>query len=168
VRDSTGTSIVLTRSAEGIVRAFANVCRHRGSRVAEDRGTTLRLVCPYHAWSYSLDGSLWKVPDNESFPGIEPGSCGCRSCRASRSRARSGSTRRSATELTEAQVRAVARHRTPTTSRRSDIPYYVHWRQHRFDLAFNWKLLIDTFFEPYHFPVLHRNTVGPIFVSNLC
>jgi nitrite reductase/ring-hydroxylating ferredoxin subunit len=167
VRDSTGTSIVLTRSAEGIVRAFANVCRHRGSRVAEDRGTTLRLVCPYHAWSYSLDGSLWKVPDNESFPGIEPGSCGLPELPCVEVEGTIWINPTVGAVLTEAQVRA-SLGTYADDLKALDIPYYVHWRQHRFDLAFNWKLLIDTFFEPYHFPVLHRNTVGSIFVSNLC
>jgi hypothetical protein len=42
------------------------------------------------------------------------------------------------------------------------------WRTHRFDLAFNWKLVVDTFLEPYHFSSLHRDTVGPLFVPNLC
>lgn len=167
VRDSTGASVVLTRGADGVVRAFANVCRHRGSRVAEDRGNTLRLVCPYHAWSYSLDGSLWKVPDNESFPGVEPGSCGLPQLPCVEVAGTIWVNPTIGAELTEEQVRT-SLGTYADDFEALDIPYYVHWRQHRFDLEFNWKLLIDTFFEPYHFPVLHRNTVGPIFVSNLC
>jgi len=167
VRDSTGSSIVLTRDAEGVAHAFANVCRHRGSRVAEDRGTTMRLVCPYHAWSYSMDGSLWKVPDNESFPGIEPGSCGLPELPCVEVEGTIWINPTLGSQLTEAQVRA-SLGAYVDDFKALDIPWYVHWRQHRFDLDFNWKLLIDTFFEPYHFPVLHRNTVGPIFVSNLC
>jgi phenylpropionate dioxygenase-like ring-hydroxylating dioxygenase large terminal subunit len=167
VRDSTGASVVLTRDAAGAVHAFANVCRHRGSRVAEDRGTTLRLVCPYHAWSYSMDGSLWRIPDSESFPGIEPGSCALPELPCVEVAGTIWMIPRSAEELTEADVRASLGTYADDFAA-LDIPYYVHWRQHRFDLEFNWKLLIDTFFEPYHFPVLHRNTVGPIFVSNLC
>jgi phenylpropionate dioxygenase-like ring-hydroxylating dioxygenase large terminal subunit len=167
VRDSTGSSIVLTRDGRGVVRAFANVCRHRGSRVAEDRGTTMRLVCPYHAWSYSLDGRLWKVPDNESFPGFEPGSCGLPELPCVEVEGTIWISPTAAAALTAANVRA-ALGTYVDDLKALDIPYYVHWRQHRFDLDFNWKLLIDTFFEPYHFAVLHRNTVGPIFVSNLC
>ena len=52
-------AIVLVRDLKGTIRAFHNTCRHRGSRVcAADRGSTVRLVCPYHQWSYDLDGRL--------------------------------------------------------------------------------------------------------------
>ena len=43
-----------------------------------------------------------------------------------------------------------------------------HWRSHRFELELNWKLVVDTFLEPYHFASLHRKTVGPVFFPNLC
>ena len=52
-------SVILVRGEDGQVRAFANVCRHRGSRVClEHRGSARQFVCPYHAWTYNLDGSL--------------------------------------------------------------------------------------------------------------
>ena len=51
--------IVLVRGEDGVVRALNNVCRHRGSTVCQEtRGHARRLVCPYHQWSYRLDGSL--------------------------------------------------------------------------------------------------------------
>ena len=49
-----------------------------------------------------------------------------------------------------------------------DLENYLHWRSHHFELEMNWKLVIDTFLEPYHFASLHRDTVGPIFIPNLC
>ncbi len=53
-------SIIITRREDGSIHAMANVCRHRGSRVCEEvRGNTKRFTCPYHAWSYNLDGSLF-------------------------------------------------------------------------------------------------------------
>jgi Rieske 2Fe-2S family protein len=71
-----GESIIIARGGDGVLRAFYNVCRHRGTRiVSEARGQGLRrLLCPYHAWSYDLDGSLQqapRMPDNfrrEDFP----------------------------------------------------------------------------------------------------
>ena len=55
-------SIIIVRDAQGTIRAFANVCRHRGSRLCTDlQGNTRRITCPYHAWTYNLDGSLFSA-----------------------------------------------------------------------------------------------------------
>jgi Rieske 2Fe-2S family protein len=55
-------SVILTRDATGTVQALANVCRHRGSRVClEQQGKTKRFTCPYHAWTYNLDGTLFSA-----------------------------------------------------------------------------------------------------------
>lgn len=59
-------SIILVRGQDGAVRAFHNVCRHRGSRIcAQGGGSTRRLVCPYHRWTYDLDGRLVTATDRE-------------------------------------------------------------------------------------------------------
>jgi Rieske 2Fe-2S family protein len=58
VRDLLGESLVIVRDSERAVRAYYNVCRHRGSRICTTDGKASSLVCPYHAWSYRLDGSL--------------------------------------------------------------------------------------------------------------
>ena len=63
-----GRSILLTRAADGSVRAFDNVCLHRQSRSPTGCGTARRLSCPYHAWTYDLDGNLVGVPGKEGFP----------------------------------------------------------------------------------------------------
>jgi len=58
-------SIIVTRDAEGMLRAFYNVCRHRGTRMCTDTAGTFsggRIRCPYHAWNYSLDGALLGAP----------------------------------------------------------------------------------------------------------
>lgn len=54
-----GESVIVARARDGVVRAFANVCRHRGSRICADAaGKVGAFVCPYHAWTYELDGRL--------------------------------------------------------------------------------------------------------------
>ena len=58
----------MTRAADGTVKAFENVCLHRQSQIARGCGTARRLVCPYHAWTYDLDGNLVGVPGKEGFP----------------------------------------------------------------------------------------------------
>ena len=54
--------VVVTRAEDDETRAFLNVCRHRGSTVAEGNGNRLTLQCPYHAWTYALDGTLRAAP----------------------------------------------------------------------------------------------------------
>ena len=63
-----GRLLLLTRTSDGSVKAFENVCLHRQSQIAEGCGTARRLSCPYHAWTYDLDGNLVGVPGKESSP----------------------------------------------------------------------------------------------------
>jgi glycine betaine catabolism A len=61
--DVSGESVIITRDREGAVRAYYNVCRHRGTRVCEEeRGHAAAIQCPYHAWTYGLDGRLIGAP----------------------------------------------------------------------------------------------------------
>jgi phenylpropionate dioxygenase-like ring-hydroxylating dioxygenase large terminal subunit len=71
--DSLGERFVSLRGADGVVRSFHNVCRHRGSRLADGESGNCghRLVCPYHAWSYDLDGSLKSVPPIQGFETLD-------------------------------------------------------------------------------------------------
>ena len=67
-----GESIVAIRGDDAVVRAFANVCRHRGSRLVDGpSGCAKKLICPYHAWSYDLDGRLAGVPLKSSYPDFD-------------------------------------------------------------------------------------------------
>src|SRR3989442_8107865 len=60
--DAGGVPILVTRDAEGELRAFVNVCRHRGAVLMDGCGTRKTLQCHYHAWTYDLDGSLRNAP----------------------------------------------------------------------------------------------------------
>jgi phenylpropionate dioxygenase-like ring-hydroxylating dioxygenase large terminal subunit len=64
--------IVVTRDHAGNVNAFVNVCRHRGHIVATGAGHRASLQCPYHAWTYDLDGTLRKAPRSEREEGFDP------------------------------------------------------------------------------------------------
>lgn len=67
-----GESIIVIRSRDGTIRAFTNVCRHRGSRIVDgSSGCASKLVCPYHAWTYDLDGRLAGVPGKDGYPGLD-------------------------------------------------------------------------------------------------
>jgi phenylpropionate dioxygenase-like ring-hydroxylating dioxygenase large terminal subunit len=77
------TSVFVLRAADGSLRAFANACRHRGTRLIEgDAGTGLafcvagRVRCPYHGWTYDDSGALVHVPAADGYPGLEPSQLG--------------------------------------------------------------------------------------------
>ena len=68
-----GESVLVIRGDDDQVRAFSNVCRHRGSRLVDGEGGCAKvLTCPYHAWSYSRDGRLAGVPHRSEYPGLQP------------------------------------------------------------------------------------------------
>ncbi|MGY4398677.1 phenylpropionate dioxygenase-like ring-hydroxylating dioxygenase large terminal subunit [Sphingomonas sp. UYAg733] len=70
--DYIGESVMAVRGDDGQIRAFANVCRHRAMRLVEGpQGCTKKLVCPYHAWTYELDGRLSGVPMRGDYPALD-------------------------------------------------------------------------------------------------
>jgi Rieske 2Fe-2S family protein len=72
VRDIAGESILVVRGVDGPLRAFFNVCRHRGTRLCSDAAGRFegRIQCPYHAWTYALDGRLVGAPHMHEVPGF--------------------------------------------------------------------------------------------------
>ncbi len=75
--DYIGENILVVRGDDGVVRAFANVCRHRASRLVDGAsGSCRKLVCPYHAWTYELDGRLSGVPARGTYADLDMGTLG--------------------------------------------------------------------------------------------
>ena len=163
--DETGIPVLIVRGRDGRLRAFANVCRHRGAKLAEGRGCgAASFTCPYHGWTYDLDGRLIGLPDERNFPGVE---------RADH--------RLAAVPVGETHGMVFVQ-ATPGDGFDVDallegmgaefMPYelggWTPYSRQRFEFSMNWKIAVDTFLEPYHFPFLHKNTVGPIFIGNLC
>lgn len=72
--DMLDQSILIIRSDDGSVKAFYNVCQHRGTQLIQERRGQVRrmIVCPYHAWAYKLDGSLRAAPRSETLEGFDP------------------------------------------------------------------------------------------------
>lgn len=69
--DAGGVPIVVTRAEDGALRAFVNVCRHRGAVLTEGCGTRSTIQCHYHAWTYALDGTLRSAPRSDREPGFD-------------------------------------------------------------------------------------------------
>ncbi len=69
--DAAGSEILLVRGHDGTVRAFLNICRHRGARLVTHCEPRQRISCPFHNWSYDLDGRLVGIPVGAAFDGLD-------------------------------------------------------------------------------------------------
>ena len=144
---------VVVRDQDGQVRAFHNVCRHRASRVVgEDKGHCGKaFICPFHGWSYNLDGTLKNIPKADSFPPIDKQEFGLKSldCEVWHGMIfiRFGGTGLSIAELFAEAAEEIGLYRIEDMQPLDD-PY-----QYKFDL--DWKAVLDIDNEGYHVPIGH-------------
>lgn len=160
VHDWLGLPLITMRDKAGEIGTFMNVCRHRGMRLVQEQGRTcLRsLVCPYHQWTYGLDGALRNIPRQESFTGIDQEQLGLVAV---------------PTEVRNGLVWVQARGAQMDLDRHlagldGDLDTFdmagAHFcEQSTRTIKCNWKLVQDAFLDGYHVTRLHRNTVGPFF-----
>ena len=155
--------ILVTRTSEGL-KAFLNVCRHRGALVAPENcsGRQTRFACPYHGWTYGNDGRLLGVAEPKSFGPLDNATHGLTELAVAE---RSGLifvilTPGSAFAVIEWM--AGADNHLGTDDRLTDYQV-VGTRQVE---AANWKLVIEGHLEGYHFSMLHSETVGRFMYSN--
>ncbi len=161
--DLSGVPLLVVRNGEGKLKAFLNVCRHRGAKVATGAGSGKRLfVCPYHAFTYDLDGRLTRIPA-EGFPGV---SCAERSLVEVPVAERHGMIWVRAAPGADIDVDALLGGLAPELAAYR-LEGYSHYRTQTLAKEMNWKLVIDTFLETWHVATLHRETVGPIFQPNV-
>ena len=149
-----GRPIAIVRDRAGTLRAFYNVCKHRAHELLRGEGQTTRIMCPYHAWTYGLDGQLVRAPHTETLKDFDKGQI----C------------------LDTVQVEefcgfvfvnldpAAAPMRTQTGDLEAEV---LHWAPdvgqltfgHRltYDIRSNWKNVVDNFLECYHCPTAHKD-----------
>ncbi len=156
--DQTGRPLLVTRDNEGVAHVFMNVCRHRGTRLVEGEEIqcSKRLVCPYHAWTYKLDGSLLALPRPETFPGLdkeEQGLVELPSCEAG---GLIWFAPREGADFSDA--RRIGEDFTAFGMEDSFL-----FRRKTHTVKGNWKLIMDAFLESYHVTRLHSGTIGPFF-----
>ena len=155
-REAAGTPILAVRGTDGRVRAFRNACRHRGTQVASGAGCEKSFVCPYHAWTYALDGTLRHVPHEHGFPGLDKSTRGL-------------------VELETVETRGLVfvAQDTPSIDAQLDelppiIPEGWHFTSvYEREVAANWKIFAEGFLEGYHIRYTHPNTFYPVQFDNL-
>ena len=165
--DLSGVPILVVRGRDDKLKAFLNVCRHRGAKVATGAGTGRRMfVCPYHAFTYDLDGRLMRL-SAEGFPGL---ACEDMSLVPLPVGERHGliwvQATAGANGSGEIDVDRLLGGLAPEfASYRLDS--YHHYKTATLAKDMNWKLVMDTFLETWHVATLHKETVGPIFQPNV-
>ncbi|MBX7492981.1 Rieske 2Fe-2S domain-containing protein [Qipengyuania sp. 1NDW9] len=157
--DATGRPLLITRDADGKAHVFLNVCRHRGTRLVEGNevSCTKKLVCPYHAWTYSVDGRLLALPRPDTFPDLDKGSMGLVELPSMET---GGviwfSPKEETADFTFAK-------KVGEDFEALGMGEHFLFRRKTHEVAGNWKLIMDAFLESYHVTRLHAQTIGPFF-----
>lgn len=161
--DLSGVPVLVVRASDGKLRAFLNVCRHRGAKVATGTGSGRRMfVCPYHAFTYDLEGRLTRLAA-EGFPRL---ACEDMSLVAIPVAERHGLIWVRATPGAGIDVDGLLGGLAPEFASYK-LDSYSHYKTATLAKDMNWKLVIDTFLETWHVATLHRDTIGPIFQPNV-
>ena len=149
-----GKPIAVVRDREGELRAFYNVCKHRAHELLQGEGRIARIMCPYHAWVYKLDGNLVRAPETEGLEDFNPKKiclvqvqveefCGYLYVNLD-------STAKSLAETT-GNLATEIKHWAP------DIKELTFAHRLTYDIKSNWKNVVDNFLECYHCSTAHKD-----------
>lgn len=164
VFDGAGRAIIVVRDAAGRANAFLNMCRHRGARLVNDSGCHARFTCPFHSWSFDLNGRLVGQPGKPSFEGLDAGQLGLVQVPCAEwhglifVKAQPGSgpidvaahLGSFAPELAEIGLESFAPVKSGVMKANG-----------------NWKYVLETFGESYHLGSLHPTTLANTIFSNV-
>jgi len=156
-RNSSKTPLLVVRGEDGEVRAFINACRHRGMQVANGSGCKKKaFVCPYHAWTYSLEGKLKRIPGEDGFPDLNKDDHGLVEVSA----------------IEKGGIVYVQQDgQIDINSLEKCLNYFTDdqemFQQGEVTDKANWKLLTETLLEGYHIKSLHRDTFYPYGLDNI-
>lgn len=163
--DGFGAPLLLMRDRDDRLRVFLNACTHRGTRLidAETPAQCRLLVCPYHAWSFALDGALKGLPRAETFPGMDKAD-------------------KHLVEVPSVEAGGLI-WAAPHGAQAADFSFAAGDLATDFDalglgqmhlyarkvhrVQANWKFVVDAFSESYHVQRLHQNSIAPFFEDGL-
>ena len=155
--DVVDSRIVLVRGDDGLVRAFHNTCRHRGTRLVARRCAAAQITCPYHGWTYALDGRLIGVPGMEGFETFDTGHRGLLAVRSACWGGFVWITFDAEAPPVAVYLGAVATQLEPY--RLSDMRPLL---RRDWTLPCNWKAVLDQATESYHVRSVHHRSIAQV------
>ena len=160
--DGYGTPLILTRDDDGTAHVFANVCRHRGTRLIDSTEPVpaKRIICPYHAWAYKPDGELTGMPRADCFPGFDKSSHGLKEYPCVEAGGLIWWAKGDEADFSDSLALA------PDLDAFGLGEHYLY-RRRTHEVAGNWKLFVDAFLESYHVQRLHAQTIAPFFTDGI-
>jgi len=155
--------LIVNRNKSGGISVLSNVCRHRGSQLLSGRGNNKRITCPYHRWSYELDGKLKAAPLVDKTPGFNREQCQLPSFNMHEWMGwifinLSGDADPFETHITGLNRYVQNYHPEQMRSIHAETE---HWQV-------NWKCLAENFMEGYHLTPVHKKTLHPMTPTRLC
>lgn len=157
--ERTGAPIVVVRNQAGQVRAFYNSCRHRGATLVRDAcGTSRRLTCQYHSWSYDLDGQLQAVPDARNFAELDTTSLGLVPVRCE-------SWQGFVFINEDPDAEPLTEYLGPLCEQMLEIdgPSLRSLGTRTHHVPANWKAMVDAFLEVYHVRTVHPDNAALLY-----
>ncbi|MCL6740837.1 aromatic ring-hydroxylating dioxygenase subunit alpha [Sphingomonas sp. RB56-2] len=160
--DGYGTPLILARDDDGRPHVFANVCRHRGTRLIDsyEVAPAKRIVCPYHAWAYKPDGQLTGMPRADCFPGFDKSTHGLSEFPCVEAGGLIWWAKDDSADFSDAEALG------PDLDAFGLGDHYLYKRKTH-EVAGNWKLFVDAFLESYHVQRLHAHTIAPFFTDGI-
>jgi glycine betaine catabolism A len=157
-------SLIVVRGKDDIVRGFFNVCRHRGTQLREEKtGHLSAIQCPYHAWTYGLDGKLIGAPHMDEVPGFDKADYPLHAVNLGlwegfvfMNLAASGPTAGNASAQRDGYI-PLENWFAPLSGKFShwNMPNLRSVKRIEYDVRANWKLIFENYSECYHCPGVH-------------
>ena len=156
--DIAGQPILVIRGRDGELRAFFNVCQHRGHELLKGSGRIAnRIVCPYHAWTYDDDGALLAARLTNDVQGFDKADFPLKPLRLAIAAGLVFVNLDRAAEPFDVGYAGFGDTMLPHLAA---LPNFNRVASYRYDIAANWKIVVDNFSESYHIPVAHRELSG--------
>ena len=145
-----GEPLLLVRGAQGELRGFYNVCRHRAGPPAEGCGSRKLFRCGYHGWTYGLDGGLISAPEFEGQPGFDP-----KQFTLAPVRTEEWSNLIFVNLDPDAEPLVNSLGQLPKQAERFGFAGMKLFERRTYDMKCNWKTYVDNYLEGYHLPSVH-------------